>query len=520
MRDSVVLNNLSIKAQIALAFSCLTAVFGITLIVLGTMLSHLSADVVKISSVTLPNVLTADEMDLSRSEVQQFLTDVSATHDPAGYKDAEDAFKTFHAGVQKFRAYYQGDAANSQRLDQIEAHFDKFYTVGKAMAAAYIDQGMEAGNLLMKGTAQAPGFDADSETIRAELEAFRKQQVEQAAAVSSDAVEAAGTMKVGMVVSGLLALALALVFSLVIIRSITAPLTKAVAITHTVASGDLSQPIDAQGSNEPARLLQALQHMQQQLTGVVARVRTGADGVALASADIEQSEINLSQRTETQAASLEQTTAAVQDLSERIKQNAVSAKKANQLAVNTSQVASKGGQVVGKVVDTMRGINESSRKIADIIQVIDGIAFQTNILALNAAVEAARAGEQGRGFAVVASEVRSLAGRSAEAAREIKALISASVERVEQGTTLVDEAGSTMNEVVSSVHQVTELMGEISSASTQQSEDVSQLGDAVSLMDQMTQQNAQLVEEMAVSARNLKTQADDLVETVAVFRLS
>ncbi|NVO05657.1 MAG: HAMP domain-containing protein, partial [Rhodoferax sp.] len=412
-------------------------------------------------------------MDLSRSNVQQFLTDVSATHDPDGYKDAEAASKVFHEGIQKFRAYYQGDVENSQRLAQMEAHFDKFYATGKVMAEAYVDKGMEAGNLLMKGAAGAPGFDADSETIRAELEAFRKQQVEQAAAVSLGAVDSAATMKMGMVASALIALALAVVFGWVIVRSITAPLNQAVAITHTVAAGDLSARIHVQGSNEPAMLLHALKDMQQQLIGVVSRVRGGADGVALASADIAQSEINLSQRTETQAASLEQTTAAVQDLSQRIKQNAVSAQKANQLAVSTSGMASKGGQVVGKVVDTMRGINDSSRRIADIISVIDGIAFQTNILALNAAVEAARAGEQGRGFAVVASEVRLLAGRSAEAAREIKALISASVERVEQGTALVDEAGATMTDVVSSVHQVTELMGEISLASTEQSEDVS-----------------------------------------------
>jgi methyl-accepting chemotaxis protein len=515
-----VFKNLSIKAQIGFAFALLTAVFGITLIIVGGMLSHLSADVLRIGTVTLPNVVMADEMDLSRSEVQQFLTDVSATHDPDGYKDAEAAVKTFHVDLQKFREYYRDDAQNTQRLEQMGLHFDKFNTVGRAMAAAYIDKGMEAGNLLMKGTAQSPGFDADSETIRGELEAFRKQQIEEASAVSAAAVAAAARMNTGMWVSGLVAVVLAGVCGLLIIRSITAPLSQAVAITHTVASGDLSQAINAQGSNEPAMLLHALEHMQQQLIAVVSRVRQGADGVATSSADIAQSESNLSQRTETQAASLEQTTAAVHDLSERIKQSAGSAHKANQLALSTSSLASRGGELVGQVVDTMRGINESSRRIGDIIQVIDGIAFQTNILALNAAVEAARAGEQGRGFAVVASEVRSLAGRSAAAAREIKTLINASVERVEQGTQLVDQAGSTMTEVVSSVHQVTELMGEISSASAQQSDDVSQLGEAVSLMDQMTQQNAQLVEDMAVAARDLKVQSSGLVETVAVFKLA
>jgi methyl-accepting chemotaxis protein len=515
-----VFQNLGIKTQIGFSFALLTAVFGITLVVVGIFLAQLSTNVVRIGTVTLPNVLLADEMDLSRSDVQQFLTDVSATHDPDGYKDAEAAARTFHAGLQKFREHYRNDPQSTQRLEQMGQHFDKFYTVGKAMAATYIDKGMDAGNVLMKGSAQAPGFDADSETIRAELEAFRKQQIEEASAVTTGAVGAATRMHSGMWVGGVVAVVLAFGFGLVISRSITAPMSQAVEITHTVASGDLSQPITVHGSNESAMLLHALKHMQQQLIAVVARVRQGADDVARSSAEIAQSEAHLSERTETQAASLEETTSAVHDLSVRIKQSAESAHKANQLALSTSNLASRGGALVGQVVHTMRGINESSRRIGDIIQVIDGIAFQTNILALNAAVEAARAGEQGRGFAVVASEVRSLAGRSGAAAREIKALITASVERVEQGTQLVDQAGANMTEVVSSVHQVTELMGEISSASAQQSDDVSQLGEAVTLMDQMTQQNAQLVEDMAVAARDLKVQSGSLVETVAVFKLA
>jgi methyl-accepting chemotaxis protein len=301
-------------------------------------------------------------------------------------------------------------------------------------------------------------------------------------------------------------------------RSIVSPLSHAVDITKTVASGDLTQPISEGGSNEAGVLLNALRDMQNQLVAVVSNVRNGADGVAAASAEIEHSDHDLSSRTESQAASIEQTTAAVTDLSSKIRQNANNAQKANQLAMSASAVAAKGGEVVAQVVDTMKDINESSRRIADIIQVIDGIAFQTNILALNAAVEAARAGEQGRGFAVVASEVRSLAGRSAEAASEIKKLINASVERVERGTVLVDHAGTTMTEVVGSIRQVTELMGEISTDSNEQSEGVSQLGEAVTLMDRMTQQNAQLVEEMATAAGSLKAQAESLVQTVAVFK--
>jgi len=252
----------------------------------------------------------------------------------------------------------------------------------------------------------------------------------------------------------------------------------------------------------------------------VHRVRLNADSVATASAEISQGNSDLSMRTEEQASALEETAASMEELSSTVRQNAENARQGNQLAQNASTVAVRGGEVVGQVVDTMKGINDASRKIADIIGVIDGIAFQTNILALNAAVEAARAGEQGRGFAVVASEVRSLAGRSAEAAKEIKGLISDSVQRVEQGTVLVDQAGTTMAEVVAAIRRVTDIMGEISAASTEQSQGVAQVGEAVTQMDQATQQNAALVEESAAAAESLKLQAQQLVQAVAVFKLA
>jgi methyl-accepting chemotaxis protein len=264
----------------------------------------------------------------------------------------------------------------------------------------------------------------------------------------------------------------------------------------------------------------AMLRMQGTLSAAVQQIRSGAESVATASAQIAQGNQDLSHRTEQQASSLEETAASMEELSSTVKQNADNARQANQLALGASTVAIKGGEVVGQVVDTMKGINDSSKKIADIISVIDSIAFQTNILALNAAVEAARAGEQGRGFAVVASEVRSLAGRSADAAKEIKGLITASVERVGQGTALVDQAGATMSEVVASIKRVTDIMGEISAASTEQSAGVAQVGEAVSKMDQATQQNAALVEESAAAAESLKTQAEQLVQAVAVFKLA
>lgn len=294
---------------------------------------------------------------------------------------------------------------------------------------------------------------------------------------------------------------------------------KAKALAQAVASGDLTSRVDVTSNDEAGELMAALKAMQDSLVKVVSEVRHGAETVATASAEIAQGNQDLSARTESQASSLEETAASMEQLSSTVRQNADSARTANQLAVSASTIAVEGGNVVGQVVETMKDINASSRKISDIISVIDGIAFQTNILALNAAVEAARAGEQGRGFAVVASEVRSLAGRSAEAAKEIKSLINASVERVEHGTTLVDQAGVTMTEVVTSIKRVTDLMGEISSASNEQSLGVAQVGEAVSQMDQTTQQNAALVEEMAAAASGLKNQAQDLVQTVAGFNL-
>jgi methyl-accepting chemotaxis protein len=308
--------------------------------------------------------------------------------------------------------------------------------------------------------------------------------------------------------------------SLWMTRQITRPLRHAVKVARHVSEGDLSDPIEVSGKDETALLLQAMSEMQRNLNHLVTNVRQNAESLASASAQIAQGNQDLSARTESQASSLEETAASMEELSATVKQNADSSRQANEFAVNASQVAVHGGEVVGRFVDTMQGINESSRKIADIISVIDGIAFQTNILALNAAVEAARAGEQGRGFAVVASEVRSLAGRSAAAAKEIKTLIDVSVQRVEQGTSLVEQAGSTMKNVVGSIKQVTDIMVEITAASNEQAAGVSEVEEAVTQMDQATQQNAALVEEMAASAVSLKSQANELLQTVAVFKLT
>ncbi len=319
------------------------------------------------------------------------------------------------------------------------------------------------------------------------------------------------------IVFGLIAAA---VLATVVIRAIVGPLEKAISIANAVASGDLTTSIDSNSTNETGRLMHALRQMNDNLTDLVGKVRSGTDSISTASGEIATGNAELSHRTEQQASSLEETASSMEELTSTVRQNADNAKQANQLAAGASDVAVKGGTVVGQVVNTMSSIDESSKKIVDIISVIDGIAFQTNILALNAAVEAARAGEQGRGFAVVATEVRTLAQRSAAAAKEIKELITDSVNKVADGTRLVDEAGSTMEEIVSSVQRVTDIMSEISAASQEQSSGIEQVNQAVTQMDEVTQQNAALVEESAAAAESMQDQSQALLQSVAVFKLA
>ena len=356
--------------------------------------------------------------------------------------------------------------------------------------------------------------------VDAGLDALMKLQIDVAREEFDAATARYSTIRMVSITAIGACVLFAVLFGVALIRGMSRALRLASKAADAAASGDLSHIVTVEGKDEISHVLSSFATMQVNLIGVVSKVRHGADGVATASAQIAAGNYDLSARTETQASALEQTAASMEQLSATVKQNADNARQANQFAQEASTVAVQGGEVVTEVVATMRGINDASRKIADIISVIDGIAFQTNILALNAAVEAARAGEQGRGFAVVATEVRALAGRSASAAEEIKALIETSVARVSQGSALVDKAGVTMTEVVTAIKRVTDLMGEISAASHEQSLGVSQVGEAVMQMDQVTQQNAALVEEMAAAASSLTEQAQDLVASMAVFKLN
>ena len=358
-------------------------------------------------------------------------------------------------------------------------------------------------------------FDALFAAINRDVD-YQSKGADTAYKASQDTYSSARIAVVALLAAAVL---LGALMAFIITRSIVRPLESAVKVAEAVAEGNLTSVVVATGSDEVSQLLRALRRMNDSLTTIVSRVRNSSDSIATGSSQIAVGNADLSQRTEEQASNLQQTAASMEELTATVKQNADTARAATQIASSATAAAAEGGRVVGQVVSTMEEITQSSRRIVDIIGVIDGIAFQTNILALNAAVEAARAGEQGRGFAVVASEVRSLAQRSAAAAKEIKSLIGTSVEKVESGSQLVDEAGKSMANIVTQVTRVNDLIGEISSASMEQSTGIGQIGDAVNQLDQVTQQNAALVEESAAAAESLKVQAAQLAQVVAVFKL-
>ncbi len=361
-----------------------------------------------------------------------------------------------------------------------------------------------------------PAADAYLQGMLA-LQALQREEIDRLAA---DLRQENRAGAVWLAALGSTALLLGFVAAWMISRSITRPLQQAVAVAESIAKSDLTQPTQTHRKDELGDLLNALDAMKNSLLGTVTQIRSATDSINTASSEIASGNQDLSARTEQAASNLEETAASMEELTSTVSQSADAARQANQLAESASEVALRGGQVVGQVVTTMEEINHSSKKINDIIGVIDGIAFQTNILALNAAVEAARAGEQGRGFAVVAAEVRNLAQRSAEAAKEIKGLIGTSVDKVDVGSRPVAEAGQTMNEIVGSVQRVTDIIGEITAASSEQNNGIAQVNTAVNQLDQMTQQNAALVEQSAAAAESLRDQAVKLSQVVQVFRLT
>ena len=389
------------------------------------------------------------------------------------------------------------------------------YAVSFLKVAELIEEDRRDDAAKMMKTETFPALDTLLSTIQ-ELVQLHKKEAEASGMEAHAVVEKSRYLMIGL---GVVATLAGIGFAIWITGSIARPLNEAVDAARRVAGGDLTTHIDVNTRDESGQLLQALKDMITSLAGTVGQVRSGTQMIATASGQIASGNADLSARTEAQASSLEETASSMEELTSTVKQNAENAKQANQLVVSASDVAMRGGQVVGQVVETMNSIKESSRKIVDIIGVIDGIAFQTNILALNAAVEAARAGEQGRGFAVVATEVRNLAQRSAAAAKEIKALISDSVEKVDAGSQLVDNAGKTMDEIVTSVKHVADIMSEITAASQEQSAGIEQVNQAITQMDEMTQQNSALVEQAAAAAQSMQDQAGTLSRAVSVFKV-
>ena len=427
--------------------------------------------------------------------VKQFDDSIAFANSVADTADKKASVAEATAAYKELRRLYEGSYLE---LDKKNAAREEIASVDDAVDKQ-IDKFNEAYAKLVKE------FNAESEAMDAHFDVTAREA------------------RINVLLSICFGAVLLLVLTRVVSKSMTdqlgMELADATALAHTIASGDLTHDF-AHGVKDTNSLASALDGMLSTLKSIVHNVRQGSESVAASSMEIAQGNADLSNRTEQQASALQQTAASMEQLGAQVKHNSDNSLQASRLANDASQAAIAGGEVVGQVVATMKDINDSSTKIADIIAVIDGIAFQTNILALNAAVEAARAGDQGRGFAVVASEVRSLAGRSAAAAKEIKSLIGTSVERVEKGTTLVDTAGKSMAEIVNSINRVADIVGEISSASQEQSQGVLQVGEAVTHMDQATQQNAAMVEEIAAAASSMRARASELVQVVAVFKLS
>jgi len=511
------LSNMNIAKRLAIGFGIVgvlllgSQTFGIT------MVSRVSAGTAELAERSIPNTNATNAVLAEINDVAVALRNMMLDADPADrQKQLEEIASSRKAGQEKLELLRKNltKPDTVAALERMLAANDK-YVQGQEELIKRINAGDDAG-------ARAYLKEVLRPALRDLKAAVNDELVLQQRLASDRAAEARATessTRTLMIALALVSLGLAALVAWWNTRSITRPLARALEVANTVAAGDLTSRIEVTSRDETGMLLQALKTMNENLVRTVTTVRTSSETIGTASGEVAAGNLDLSSRTEQQASSLEETASSMEELTSTVKQNADNARQANTLAEAASHVAERGGQVIGEVVGTMERINSSAGKIADIIGVIDGIAFQTNILALNAAVEAARAGEQGRGFAVVATEVRNLAQRSAAAAKEIKGLIGDSTDAVAAGSKLVNDAGATMSEIVDSVRRVTDIMSEITAASSEQTAGIEQINEAVAQMDQVTQQNAALVEQAAAASASMQEQTAKLAEAVSVFRV-
>ena len=494
------LNNIKIGTKLGMGFGVILLIFVTAIVTTDLYLNVVVDNSKQVESESMPYALLADKMVLDTVEVQQWLTDVSATQNPDGYKDAEEAARDFKEGLEKFKEMFrkENDRDSLRQMEEIEAAFDRFYDTGKQMANVYITQGLEAGNRIMEK------FDDASVDLSGKVEGLQKEQRKEAETMLHHILNSVAKVERILLIMGIITVILSILTAFIITRSITRPMNEAVAATHRLSKGDLTARVEVKSRDETGQLLAALNTMSENLKDIVGDVKSASDNVASGSQQLSASSQQMSQGATEQAASVEEASSSMEQMAANIRQNADNSQQTDKIAGKTARDAQEGGEAVSQAVTAMK-------EIAGKISIIEEIARQTNLLALNAAIEAARAGEHGKGFAVVAAEVRKLAERSQAAAAEISDLSSSSVE-------VAEKAGEMLKKIVPDIQKTAELVQEINAACNEQNSGAEQINKAIQQLDQVIQQNAGASEEMASTAEELASQAEQLQNAVGFFK--